>query len=340
MKQKGILPALVLSLILTSPMNWASDNWRNQVVIQPLAEVVIELSQSFAAEVISPNQTALSSEINARIKHIQPRPGEFVKSGQRLIELDCGDQQLQLERLQAQQQQTQASLSLAQLQVTRFESLQARDLSSRSQLDEAQTQVQQLQAQQQLLNTEQRIAQRQIQRCQIYAPFDGVVLQQNVGLGQWVSIGTPLLDLLQTKAAEIETQVPFSWLHNAQSTSRPADLYAIFRAQGIEEQQVKLLRQAPNIEPRGRSVKLWFSAETELPIGLSGQITLTQSRPYLPASIIVQRDQDLGVFVVDGEQLQFRILDQAQEGRPYLLPADWPTDLQIVTQGQQRLKRE
>jgi RND family efflux transporter MFP subunit len=215
---------LMLSLMLASLQSWASDTWRSQVVTQPLNEVVIQLSQSFSAEVISPNHTALSSELNARINRIHPRPGDRVKSGQILVELDCRDQQLQLERLQAQKQQTQANLNLAELQVSRLKQLQARDIANRSQLDEAQTQVEQLQAQQQLLTTEQAIAQRQIDRCQIRAPFDGVVLEQQVGLGQWVGVGTSLINLIQTQATEIEAQVPFSWLQNTRSEEHTSEL--------------------------------------------------------------------------------------------------------------------
>lgn len=330
---------VLLSFVFTSSLSWATEDWRSKVVTQPLNEVVIQLSQSFSAEVISPNHTALSSELNARIKRVIPRPGDSVSAGEVLVELDCRDQQLQLERLAAQQKQTQANLDLAELQVSRLAQLQARDLTNRSQLDEAQTQVQQLQAQQQLLNTEQTITQRQINRCQIRAPFDGVVLEQKVGLGQWVNVGMPLLDLLQTQSAEIETQVPFNWLQNTEITTRPGQLNALFRAQGFDDQSVTLLRQAPNIEPRSRSVKLWFSSDNPLPIGLSGQILLTQSQAYLPTSVIVQRDEDLGVFVVENNQLQFRVLPQAQEGRPHSLPADWSNEVEIVTQGQQRQQR-
>ena len=318
----------------------ASDAWRAQVQTQPLSEVVIQLSQSFAAEVISPNHTALSSELNARITQIYPRPGETVKRGQTLVELDCRDQQLQLDRLQAQQAQTQANLSLAQSQVSRFKQLQARDLSAQSQLDEANTQVQQFQAQQQLLKAEQTLAQRQIERCKIRAPFDGVVLTQNVGVGQWVGVGAPLLELLQTQDAEIETQVPFSWLQNSDISTRPGAFQAVFRSLGIPDQSLAFLRKAPNIEPRSRSVKLWFSVPDTLPIGLSGQVVITQTQPYIPAQVITQRDHDFGVFSVENNALVFRVLEGVQEGRPHALPADWPHDLELVTQGQQRLKRE
>jgi RND family efflux transporter MFP subunit len=331
---------ILTSLLFTSSYSLAAETWRSQVESQPLNEVVIQLSQSFSAEVISPHHTALSSELNARINHIHPRPGDRVKSGQILVELDCRDQQLQLERLKAQQKQTQANLNLAQLQVSRLKQLQARDIANRSQLDEAQTQVEQLQAQQQLLTTEQAIAQRQIDRCQIRAPFDGVVMEQQVGLGQWVGVGTSLIKLIQTQATEIEAQVPFSWLQNTDITTRPGQLNALFRAQGIKDTPLSLLRQSPNIEPRSRSVKLWFSADDDLPIGLSGQIILTQSQPYLPANVIVQRGNDFGVFILENNQLVFRVLDQAQEGRPHPVPANWSHDLSIITQGQQRLKRE
>ena len=332
------LQTFVMSLLLTSMQASASENWRDLIQTQPLSEVVIQLSQSFSAEVISPNQTVLSSELNAQITHIFPRPGDKVVQGQTLIKLDCQDQELQLERLHAQQAQIQANLDLAIIQLSRIEQLQARDLSARSQLDEATTQVQQLQAHQQLVKTEKALAKRQIKRCQIHAPFDGIVLAQKAGLGQWMSQGAPLLELLQTQDAEIEVQIPFSWLQN--SLVEPDQFKAVFRAHGIADKPLKLIRQSPNIEPRSRSVKLWFSAAQQLPIGLSGQATLTQAKPYIPPHIITRRGEDFGVFGIMDNQLVFLVLNDAQEGRPHAVPADWPQNIELVTQGQQRLKRE
>lgn len=330
------LQTFVMSLLLATIQASASENWRDLIQTQPLSEVVIQRSQSFSAEVISPNQTVLSSELNAQVNHIYPRPGDKVVQGQTLIVLDCQDQELQLKRLEAQQAQIQANLDLAIIQLSRIEQLQLRDLSARSQLDEATSQVQQLQAQQQLVKTEQALAKRQIERCEIHAPFDGIVLAQKAGVGQWMSQGTPLLELLQTQNAEIEVQIPFSWLQNIE-----ADQFkAVFRAQGIPDKTLKLLRQSPNIEPRSRSVKLWFSAVDQLPIGLSGQATLTQAKPYIPPHVITRRGEDFGVFGIMDNQLVFLVLSDAQEGRPHAVPSDWPQNIELVTQGQQRLKRE
>ncbi|AHF01934.1 RND transporter [Thiomicrospira aerophila AL3] len=336
---------IMLGFLLVNPLAMSAihaqsdEAWRAQIQTQPLSEVVIERSQSFAAEVISPNKTQLASELNARVLRIYTRPGQRVQQGQPLVELDCQDTQLQAERLIAQRQQNQASLSLAQSTQTRLAQLQNRDLAALSQLDEVAAQVQQLQAQGDILAVEQRLNARQIERCTIKAPFTGSVLTHHVGEGQWVNVGHPLLELLQTEQAEISTQLPFSWLQSLDHT-RPADLNARLQVRGLDDLDLQLIRQAPHIDPNSRTVQVWFNAPTDLPIGLSGQVRLTHPQPFLPAQVIVQRGQAFGVFTLEDNQLRFRQLQGVQEGRPHTLPADWPDNLLIVTQGQQRLTRE
>lgn len=336
-----LLISLFGALVLGSAANsaHADDDWRSFIETQPVSEVTITRSQSFAAEVISPNESQLASELNARILRIHTRPGAVVLQNQLLIELDCQDQQLHAERLIAQQRQNQASLDLAKLSLSRLKTLQNRDLATVSQLDEINTQIDQLEAQQGILSVEQAINARQIDRCRIKAPFDGAIVNHQVGEGQWVSVGTPLLNLVQTQDAEIRSQLPVSWLRSVSDIAEPSHLKAVFQALGIADQPVNLLRQAPNLEPNSRSVAVWFKADTNLPIGLSGQLTLTHPKRFLPTQVIVQRDGELGVFAVQQDQLRFLVLAHVQEGRPHPLPDDWADDLLIVTQGQQRLSR-
>lgn len=321
---------LLCSLVLTPA--FASDAWRAYVQTQPLAELGIELKQSFAAEVISLNHTELASELNARVLSVTTRPGDQVQQGQLLVKLDCQDIQLQRKRILAQQKQTQANLALAKLQVKRFEDLATRELTSASQLDEANNQVVQQQAALDMLAVDLAIAQRQIERCHISAPFEGAVVEQKIGEGQWVNIGQPLLALVQTSQAEIETQVPLSWL-NQQSQSWQVE----FKTNSEVYKDLKLLRQAASIDPRTRSVKLWFAAPKSLAIGRSGELTLIRPGRYIPANLIVKRDGRYGVYAVENGRLQFKHLDQAEEGRPYPIPGSWPQNLELVTAGQNRL---
>lgn len=329
------------SLVLASGAQTAhaSEDWRSFIATQPVSDITITRSQSFAAEVISPNESQLASELNTRVVRIYTRPGAAVQQGQLLVELDCQDPQLHAERLIAQQRQNQAGLDLAKLSLSRLAALQNRDLATRSQLDEITAQIDQFEAQQRILSVEQDLNARQIDRCHIKAPFDGAIVDHQVGEGQWVSIGTPLLNLVQTQDAEIRSQLPVSWLRSVSDITELGHLKAVFQALGFTDQPVKLIRQAPNLEPNSRSVAVWFQADTNLPIGLSGQLLLTHPKRFLPTQVIVQRDGELGVFAVQQDQLRFLVLAHAQEGRPHPLPDDWADDLLIVTQGQQRLSR-
>ena len=310
----------------------AQEKWLTHLQTDTIENVSLQLSQRFDAEVISRNQTQLAAELQSTVTQIHVRPGERVIQGQTLLTFDCRDHLAQLAELQSQQRQNQAALSLAKLHVTRIQDLHQRQLTALYTLDEARTEVTQREAQQQGLHAKIDIAQRQTQRCELFAPYDGVLLEQQVGVGQWVSLGTPLLRLQQTSQAEIEIHVPFGWLNQTNQA-----WLAEFSAPSYVPVQLKLLRQSAYIDPQSRTVKLWFAAPEFALVGLSGHVTLFSSQRQLPAHLIVQRQQQLGVFLLVNNALQFKPLEGAQEGRPYPISDDWDLQGRIVTQGQQRL---
>lgn len=330
MKKVGLV--FIVWMTGVSSLTYAAGDWRSYVQTQALSELTIELKQSFAAEVISPNQTQLASEINARVLSITTRPGSLINKDQVLASLDCQDFELQQQRILAQQKQANANLDLARLQVKRVRDLAKRELTSENQLDDAQNQVIQNQTTLEVLAVDLAIAKRQIERCQLRAPFEGVVVSQHLGVGQWVSTGTPIFTLLQTSNAEIETQVPLSWFDQNNQAWQ-----AEFNSNGELFKQLVLLRQSAAIDARSRSIKLWFSAPKNLQIGRSGELTLTHPDLHIPANIIVKRDKQYGVYAVENDQLIFRPLPNAQEGRPFAVPKDWAPDLRLVTAGQNRL---
>ena len=70
--------------------------------------------------------------------------------------------------------------------------------------------------------------------------------------------------------------------------------------------------------------------------GSAGQLRWNDDRPHLPASVVVQRERRLGVFVVEGGKARFVPLPRAEEGRA--APAALPPDAAVVVSGQAALQ--
>lgn len=284
----------------------------------------------FAATVISQNTTQLSSEIAANIKQFHVRPGDRVEQGQALVSLDCRDAEDQLALFQSRLTETRSSLEQSERLASRLSSLRERQLTDALSVEDALSEVTRQKARLSAVNTEIQLAQRQISRCVIYAPFAAAITAQLAGEGERSSPGTLLLSLQQLSNAEIEASLPVDRF------SPSADLQAEFKTRG-SIQPVALLRQSAVIDTLSRSQKFWFSAPSDIAIGTSGELILTESQPYIPAEYIVSRSGLMGIFLIKADKPTFVPLANAQEGRPYPLTEDLES-ARIVIQGQQWLQ--
>lgn len=295
-----------------------------------VSDIQQQRQHQFAATVISRNTTQLSSEIVANIKKFHVRPGDRVRQGQPLVSLDCRDAEDQLALLRSQLAETRSTLEQSERLASRLTSLGARNVVDTRSVEDAQSEVTRQQARMSAVNIEIQLAQRQINRCTIYAPFEAAITEQLAGEGELSSPGSLLLSLQQLSEAELEVSVPINLFNLTPG------LQADFSTQGTVH-SVQLLRSSAVIDAHSRSQKIWFSVPEGIAIGTSGELILTELQPYLPPEYIVRRSGRLGIFLIESDKPIFLPLPNAQEGRPYPLTNDL-SSAQIVVQGQQWLQ--
>ncbi|PJE28758.1 nodulation-related efflux transporter subunit NolF [Pseudooceanicola antarcticus] len=162
-----------------------------------------------ATGALSPSQqAAISAEVSARVTEVQVRPGDRVEEGALLAQLDIEGLTNQLEQQRASAEATRAQLRLAETQLERTRSLLGRGLTPESQLDAGQANVDQLAAslaaqEKGVANAEENLA-----HARITAPFTGVVSSRSVDPGSYVSVGSPLVALVDLTVLEFEAAVP------------------------------------------------------------------------------------------------------------------------------------
>jgi len=305
------------------------------VSVQPLAEVLVDLERRANAEVLSLNRALVAAEISGVVKRVEADVGQAIQRGDLLLEIDPSDYQLALQQAEAglatsKAQKAQADVRLERArQLTEGNYLSADDLLARE--TEAQVAVAQIQMHQAAV----AIARRNLEKCRIVAPFNGVVFERMAQVGSFVSLGTPLLEVAESDHMEVSAEIPDEI---ADSLGRAARIEFLSRN---ESWPLELLRLSPLVDSTTRSRKARFrlaTAEgTAAPaIGRSGEVAWQVSRGMLPANLLVQRGGKLGVFLaVDGEA-RFTPLPGAQEGRP--VPVDLPPDFRIVVIGRERLQ--
>lgn len=191
----------------------------HQPVSVDVAEVVKEnlRIEVQAQGTVSPmRETSILSEVNGRIIEVSPSftVGGFVTKGEVMLRIDPRDYETNLLRAEAALKSAQSNLAQekGRAQVAEKEwqrlpegsqrSQEAKDLYLRKpQLEQAQSQMLAAQAD---LNT----ARDNLERTRIRAPYDALIRDKHVELGQFVAAGSPLADIFSVEYAEIRLPIP------------------------------------------------------------------------------------------------------------------------------------
>ncbi|WP_084070570.1 efflux RND transporter periplasmic adaptor subunit [Pandoraea vervacti] len=159
---------------------------------------------------------AVESPIFARatgyVLHRYVDIGARVKQGQLLADLDTPEIDQELAQAVAQRNQINASLGLAKSSLARWQQLRQRDAVSQQELDERQSTYTQGVANLAAADANVKRLQQLESFKRIVAPFDGVITQRNVDIGDLVSAGSgssqALFSLAQTDPLRVYVQVP------------------------------------------------------------------------------------------------------------------------------------
>lgn len=308
------------------------------ITTQPLEQLVFHPVKKAPAQVVTLQNSLLSSELSARVEQVFVQVGDRVTSGQALVRLECFDFQLNKQQLQSEQKSLEADRKFAQYQYERTAKL----LKTKSVSQEAHrrqvAEFNRLTAQRQLLINKIKQADKVISRCEIKAPFDGVITERLANMGENVAPQTPLLRLIDVDNLEVEVQVPVIVVDDLDYTS----LDFVFR-----NQRYPLILRAivPGIETRARHqrVRLRFIDKKALPNAF-GMVEITLRDLHIPANYLLTRQSQVGIFILDknsekqgetGFQARFHAIEHAMIGRDAVI--NLPLDTQVIIEGRHAL---
>lgn len=301
-----------LAFVLASTASYAVDAEKIPVTIEPLSTLTVYPEQSAPAMVISLNHSQISAQLAARIERVYVRVGDQVKKGARLIRLDCRDQKLALESANTRRQ-------LAKKELDRAVILRKTSNIAEQNYNQAETEMNQA-----------RIARQQQQvfvgRCNLTSPFQGVVTARMASLGALAAPGTPLIELLDTEHLEVSAQVARDDL----VTLRAARQLQLRIGDTLYPLSLRAITPVINAQAQNQEVRLEFKQKNSLP-GASGRLVWTSRHPHIAASLLSQREQQIGIFIAEGDQAKFLPLPNAKIGHPAVV--DFPGKTMVILEG-------
>jgi len=298
---------------------------------QKLSEVLVDFDRRAPAEVLALNDSTIAAEVSAVVLSVNADVGQAVNAGDLLLELDPVDYQLNLKQAEANLASSEARLSQASAKLKRARTLGDKQYISADELLERETDVMVSNAQIQANEVAVSIARRNLEKCALTAPFDGVVRQRMAQVGNFVRNGDPLIAVTQIDQFELDAEIP----DGQADEIRNAD-FIRFESRG-KGWPLELLRLSPVINSQGRTRQARFAFTDDAPaVGRSGELVWRVGEGMLPSNLISRRNGALGVFVLDADKARFVPLPGAQEGRP--ASVDLPVSSRVITLGRERLQ--
>jgi multidrug efflux system membrane fusion protein len=205
-KSSGFKAVLVVgiasALIITGLWYWRASQQREggwsagpiDVVATTVQAKQATVSLEALGELRAVRQVTLAAEVAGRVSAISFKPGQRVKAGTVLVQLDDGPEQADLAA-------AKAAAAFAQQQFARASELAATGAQSREILQQRQAERDQTAAQVQQL--EARIRQKRIR-----APFDGELGLRRIDLGQYLNPGEPAVTLTDLDKLYANFDVP------------------------------------------------------------------------------------------------------------------------------------
>jgi RND family efflux transporter MFP subunit len=204
------LPALCILAVAgcSKPVASAPPPQALPVQTVTISESPVPRSDEYTATIKSRRSATLSPQVDGNLTAILVKSGDHVKAGQAIIEIDPVKQQATLDSQIATERQKLAVYHYNEIEVERQRKLFAEGIISRDALDQAEQAYSNSKADYQSAVSLRQTQERQLAYYHIKAPFDGIVGDIPVHLGDYVSATTVLTTVDENKDFEAYVYVP------------------------------------------------------------------------------------------------------------------------------------
>lgn len=265
------------------------------VHVQTVASKPHVATEEVVGTVRSKLRAVLEAKVSGRIEQMRAAPGQTVKRGELLLQVNAPE-------IQAQLDQARAQLDQAERDFQRFATLVEQNAVTRQEFDAAQ-------ARQLVTRANVAAAETMLGYVRLTAPFDGVITRKLADVGDLAAPGKPLLELEDPAVLRLEANVGEALIDRIQQgQSLEARVPAL-----TNSLQATVAEIAPAADPASRTflVKLDLPPTPGLRAGAFARLSVPvgESRALrVPAEAVLQRGQLEYVFVAADGRAQLRLV--------------------------------
>lgn len=294
----AILPVSLLAISGCKPAHEAPEK-----VSLPTATVrtaVAEAKPLVATEVVvgtvrSKTRAIIEARVGGRIESLLVNPGQLVKKGDLIAQLDVRE-------IQARLDQAKATLDQANRDLARYTELIKENVLTKAEYDTAE-------ARQRIAQAAVTEAETMLGYAKVTAPFDGVITRKISDVGDIAAPGRGIVELEDPQALRVESNVPEGLVRFI----KLGDRMAVTSVELTQPVDATVSEIAPAADPASRTslVKLDLPVNSGLRLGQFVRVAVPVGEKMslrLPASAVVLRGQMEMVFVAADNSAHMRLV--------------------------------
>jgi len=306
-------------------------------------EVPVRRSIQLPGTVRSRLVSIVATQVEGYVDEYRAREGRTVAKGEPLARLRTQMLQHQRDAAAAQLRESEARLQLSKLQLDRTRGLFDQEVASQQDFDNARYDNNAWQGR--VADLAARIAQIDlaIELCTIRAPFAGMVVSEQTEVGQWLTVGGPVVELLSLDDLEVHVDVPeryFSLLNPGGAAKVSFDAVADLTLDGTIS---AIIARA---DPEARTFPMKVSirgAGGRIGAGMLAQVSFTAGESYratvVPKDAVVRQTEGEVVYRINGTDTVEMIPVRTGEGVGawIVVTGDIIAGQKVITRGNERI---
>jgi RND family efflux transporter MFP subunit len=341
--------ALALAPAACKPKEAAGEPAEARGPALPVEVLVLEPkpvrdTSEYLATLSSRSSVALYPQVVGHVSKIFVKPGERVKAGTPMVQIDPSQPQATLDQLVATRKLKEATLHNAEEKAKRASSLFAGGLMSRQDFDQTQSDREVAAADVKAAEAQIQAQASQLRFFTIAAPFDGIAGDIPVKLGDLVTTTTKVTTVDQNAVLEAYVFVPVERAADLGPDSRVELLDA--RGSAVGESRVTFIADQATADTQAVLVKGLFPNAASLRAAQYVRARVVwSSRPGLsmPTTAVVRQSGQTFAYVVEGEGAaavakQRGVALGAIDGNEYVVTAGLKQGDRVIVSAVQKLR--
>jgi RND family efflux transporter MFP subunit len=324
----GLTVALVLGMALGASAALAQSAPPALVKVDSVREEPLSQTVPVIGRLVARESGVVSARVGGPVFEVRAHVGDRVQRGDIIAVLADEAIAAEVERREAELNMQQANLAAVQAQLgqtqqelARLTKLKSSAAFSQARFDDTSQEVarykglsRQAKAQIERAAAELRLAQIDLQRTAVRAPFPGVVTIRHTSPGAYLNAGEPVVTLLNDRDLEIEADVPADRVE-----ALTPGVSLVFALEDETRHTATVRAVVPDENPLTRTRQVRFTPEFgQIVRPLAANQSVVVELPIGPPRRIVSVHKD-AVINRQGKALVFVVVDDAAQMRPVQL---------------------